>query len=103
MHSKLSPSTSSNQDYCLTKILDQIRLFGDSRSQRRKLDLIEEDKFVGQVFKRTEINLPNTARSSYLQSYCAFSTDGKFVASNHSDNRIYISDLQTSKVVNVLG
>ena len=91
----------SNQNYCLTRILDQSQLFGDDQKkrQRKKLDLIEEDKFVGHVFKQTEINLPSTARSTYL---CTFSSDGKFVASNHNDNKIYITNLYAGKVVNVL-
>lgn len=60
----------SNQDYSITKILDQAQLFGDRKRQRNKLDLIEEDKFIGHVFKQVEINLPNTTRTSYL---CTFS------------------------------
>jgi len=94
--------TSSSQNYCLTKILNQAQLFGDSKRQSNKFDLIAEDKFVGQVFKRVEIQLPSTLRLSHLQSQCTISADGKFVASTHADNKIYISDLTTAKVVNVL-
>lgn len=103
MMNSRSKNSLNHQNYCLTKIIDNAQLFGDSKRQRNKLDLINEDKFVGSVFKRTEINLPSTTRSSYLQSYCTFSADGKYVASNHTDNKIYISNLSTGKVVNVLG
>lgn len=89
-----------NQNYCLTKLLDHSQLFGDRRSQINKFNLVEEDKFVGQTFKREEINLPNTVRSTH--SYIV-SSDGKLSASIHNDYKIYVTDLQSGKVVNVLG
>lgn len=88
----------SNQNYCLTKLLGQAQLFGDSRRQRGKLELVEEDKFVGHVFE-FELNLPNSTPCFQ----CSFSNDGRYMASNHNDAKIHVTDLESGKVINILG
>ena len=92
----MSHPLKSSQNYCLTKLFDQAQLFGDCRRQRDKLELVEEDKFVGHVF---ELNPPNNP-ACYQ---CSFSNDGRFMAGNHSDSKISVTDLNTGKVINVLG
>lgn len=88
----------SNQNYCLTKLFDQAQLFGDCRRQRGKLEQVEEDKFVGHVFE-FELNLPNSTPCFQ----CSFSNDGRYMASNHNDAKIHVTDLESGKVINVLG
>lgn len=86
----------SSQNYCLTKLFDQAQLYGDCRRQRTQFELVEEDKFVGHVF---ELNPPNNP-ACYQ---CSFSNDGRYMAGNHSDSKISVTDLNTNKVMNVLG
>ncbi|XP_054708748.1 uncharacterized protein LOC129218490 [Uloborus diversus] len=71
---------------------------GNNRSAN-DLQELAEFKAASSIMQEMHIKFPRSTRSAFLMS---FSPDGTKVASTHGDHKVYVSDIQTGKILHAL-
>lgn len=88
------------QKLSIPGLLSQLQMQSSTDRLTNQLNALAEDHLAKMDYERQALNLPQTARSTFLM---VFSPDGKHIGSTHGDHKIYISDVKSAKVIRTLG